>query len=248
VHFTAKDFGFEGPDTISSGWTTLVLHNDGPNLHHLMLMRLTEGKTLTDLQAAVAAMKPGDVALPMWAEPAGGVNPPDVGTDRQATLNIRPGDYAVVCVVDIPDHVPHVMKGMISGLTVAPSTGPAAAEPIADLTVDLVDFAFAPSAPLTAGRHVVRVENKGTQPHELEVVKLGDGKTMDDLARWGQTLQGPLPGSSLGGAAPMAPGDVEYFPLDLTPGNYAILCVVPDPTRNNMPHLAEGMVMPFTIS
>jgi len=248
VHFTAKDFAFEGPATFSSGWTTVVLHNEGPTLHHLMLLRLTEGKTLEDLRAAVAAMKPGEMLPPTWAVPAGGVNPPDPGADTRATLNIQPGNYAVVCVVDIPDHVPHMMKGMIKGLTVTPSSGPPAPEPTADLTINLVDFAFAPSAPLTAGHHVIKVVNMGTQPHELEVIKLAEGKTMDDLGQWGQTFQGPLPGSSLGGAAPMAPGQVEYFPLDLTPGNYAILCFVPDPTKNNMPHLAEGMVLPFTIT
>ncbi len=248
VHFTAKDFSFEGPATISSGWTTIVLHNDGPTLHHLMLLRLTDGKTVGDLEAAAAAMKPGEMMPPTWAVPAGGVNPPDPGADTRATLDIQPGDYAVVCVVDIPDHVPHMMKGMISALTVRSASGPAAPEPTADVTINQVDFAFAPSAPLTAGHHVIKVVNLGTQPHELEVIKLAEGKTMDDLAQWGQTFQGPLPGSSLGGAAPMAPGQVEYFPLDLTPGNYAILCFVPDPTKNNMPHLAEGMVLPFTIS
>jgi hypothetical protein len=247
VHFTARDFAFDGPATISSGWTTLVLHNDGPNLHHLLLLRLTEGKTLDDLKAAVAAMKPGEMLPPAWAVPAGGVNPPDPGADTRATLDIEPGDYAVVCIVDVPDHIPHMMKGMLSGLTVTPATGPAAAEPVADLTVDLVDFAFAPTSPLTGGKHIVKVVNMGTQPHELELVKLGEGKTMDDLAHWGQTFDGPLPGSSLGGAAPMAPGEVEYVPLDLTPGNYAMLCFVPDPTKNNMPHLAEGMALPFTI-
>jgi hypothetical protein len=248
VHFTSRDFAFEGPATISSGWTTIVLHNAGPNLHHLTLFRLTEGKTVDDFKAAVAAMKPGEVMPPMWAVPAGGVNPPDVGADTRAIVDIAPGTYAVVCVVDVPDHVPHIMKGMISGLTVTPSTAAAVPEPTADLTVDMVDFAFAPSAPFTAGHHVLKVVNSGTQPHEFEVIKLGEGKTMDDLARWGQTFEGDLPGSSLGGAAPMSPGQVEYVPMDLTPGNYAILCFVLDPTKNNMPHLAEGMVLPFTIS
>lgn len=247
VHFTAKDFAFDGPDTISSGWTTIVLHNDGPTLHHLLLLRLTEGKTLADFRSAVSEMKPGEMLPPAWAVPAGGVNPPDPGAETRATLNIEPGDYAVACIVDVPDHIPHMMKGMISGLTVTPSAGPAAAEPVADMTIKLIDFAFAPSAPMTAGHHIVKVVNMGTQPHELEIIKLGEGKTMDDLGHWGMTFEGPLPGTSLGGAAPMAPGQVEYVPLDLTPGNYAMLCFVPDPTKDNMLHLAEGMALPFTI-
>jgi hypothetical protein len=245
VHFTAKDFAFEGPDTIASGMTTLVLHNDGPNLHNLVLLRLEGGKTLADLQAALAAMK-GPGLPPAWAVPSGGVNPPDPGSDTEGTLDIAPGNYAVVCVVDVPDHVPHMMKGMIKALTVVPSTGPAAPAPTADLTVSEVDFAFGFSAPPTAGHHVIKVVNNGKQVHELEIVRLAPGKTMKDLMQWGQTYQGGLPGSSLGGSAPMVPGTVEYVPMDLTPGNYVALCFMPDPNTGK-PHLAEGMVYQFSI-
>ncbi len=245
VHFTAKDFAFEGPDTIPSGMTTLVLHNNGPSLHHLMLMRLENGKTVEDLKAAVAALKPTDMP-PTWAVPAGGVNPPMPGSDTRATLDIEPGHYAVVCFVDVPDHIPHIMKGMIRGLTVTKSTKPSAAPPASDLTVTEIDFGFVPSAPFTAGHHVVKVENKGKQPHELGLIRLGEGKTLDDLAAWGATYAGPLPGTSLGGAAPMMPGQVEYVPFDLTPGNYALLCFVIDP-KTGKPHLAEGMALPFAI-
>ena len=155
-----------------------------------------------------------------------------------------------MCIVDVPDHVPHMMKGMIKGLTVTASSGPATPEPTGDMTVTAVDFAFTLPAggQFTAGQHLIKFENKGTQPHEFELVRLGDGKTLDDLMKWGQTFQGPLPGTSLGGAAPMVPGQVEYMPLDLTPGNYVVVCVVPDPTKRGMPHLAEGMMRTFTIS
>ena len=114
------------------------------------------------------------------------------------------------------------------------------------MTISLVNFGFAPSAPFTAGHHVIKVVNNGTQPHELELVQFAPGKTMDDLMKWGQTYAGPLPGTSLGGPAPMMPGQVEYMPVDLTPGNYAMVCFVTDST-NQKPHLAEGMVLTFSI-
>jgi len=248
VHFTAQDFAFQGPDTIASGMTTLVLHNNGPSLHHLMLVRLDSGKTVEDLKAAFAAEKKSGLDMPpAWAVPSGGVNPPMPGSDTRATLMIEPGHYAIVCVVDVPDHVLHVDKGMIKGLTVVPSTTPSAPAPESDMTVTMVDFAFQPSGPFTSGHHVIKVVNDGSQPHEMEVVQLAPGKTMDDLAKWGQTYAGPLPGTSLGGAAPMSPGQVEYVPFDFTAGNYALLCFVIDP-KNHMPHLAEGMVLTFTIS
>ncbi|HKK08557.1 MAG TPA: hypothetical protein VKA44_06710, partial [Gemmatimonadota bacterium] len=242
----AKDFAFEGPDTIASGMTTLVLHNDGPSLHHLMLVRLDSGKTVADLAAAFAALKGADMP-PAWAVPSGGANPPMPGSDTRVTLDVEPGTYAVVCVVDVPDHVLHVDKGMIKGLTVVPSARPSAPAPESDMTITEEDFAFVPSGPFTAGHHVIKVLNNGVQPHEVEVVRLAPGKTMEDLGKWGQTYEGPLPGTSLGGSAPMMPGQVEYVPLDFTAGDYAILCFVVDPA-SHMPHLAEGMVLTFTIS
>ncbi|MEJ2678831.1 MAG: hypothetical protein P8174_07130, partial [Gemmatimonadota bacterium] len=174
VHFTAKDFSFEGPDTIASGMTTLVLHNDGPSLHNLVLMRLEGGKTFADFKAALAAMK-GPAMPPAWAVLAGGVNPPDPGSDTEGTLDIAPGNYAVVCVVDVPDHVPHMMKGMVKALTVVPATGPSAPAPTADLTVSEVDFAFGFSAQPTPGHHVIKVVNNGKQAHEFELIRLAPG-------------------------------------------------------------------------
>jgi hypothetical protein len=49
----AKDFAFEAPDSITGGWTTFHLVNDGPNLHHIQLVRLDSGKTIQDLEAAM---------------------------------------------------------------------------------------------------------------------------------------------------------------------------------------------------
>src|ERR1051325_7992644 len=44
-----KDFAFEAPDTITAGLTTFHLVNDGPNLHHVQLVRLDSAKTAADL-------------------------------------------------------------------------------------------------------------------------------------------------------------------------------------------------------
>jgi hypothetical protein len=246
VQFTARDFSFEGPDTIPAGLTTLVLDNEGPTYHHVQLVRLAEGHTAADLQAAFAAMRPGD-PYPAWATDAGGVNTPDPGAQARATLMIEAGEYAVICFVDTPDHVPHIAKGMMKGLTVTPASAPSAAEPVADLTLTLVDYAFSFSAPPTAGQHVIRIENAGPQPHEVLFVRLDEGKTVEDFMAWGQTFEGPAPGRALGGAPAMALGQTQYVPLELTPGNYLAVCFVPD-SGDRMPHIAHGMVLPFTVS
>src|SRR5579884_3152564 len=59
----ARDFAFDAPDSISAGWTTFHLVNDGPNLHHLQLVRLDSGKTAADLGEALKTPGP----LPRWA-------------------------------------------------------------------------------------------------------------------------------------------------------------------------------------
>ena len=48
--------------------------------------------------------------------------------------------------------------------------------------IRLMDFSFALDTPLTAGRHTVSVENGGIEPHDLVVMKLAAGKTVDDVA------------------------------------------------------------------
>src|ERR1700743_238478 len=40
----AKDFAFDAPDSISAGWTSFHVVNDGPMLHHVQIVRLDSGK------------------------------------------------------------------------------------------------------------------------------------------------------------------------------------------------------------
>jgi hypothetical protein len=59
VRFTAKDFAFEGPDTIEAGIVTLSLANEGTVLHHLELVRLPNGMSVVDFQRELAGMQGG---------------------------------------------------------------------------------------------------------------------------------------------------------------------------------------------
>lgn len=225
-----------------SGWTRITLVNHGPSLHHAQLIRFSEGKTLADLEEY---MKSGAMATPSWMEEVGGPNPPPPGGTAVTTEMLEPGNYAVICVVDVPDHVPHIMKGMAKPFVVTPALS-STVEPTADVTMTLADYSFTSSTPLTAGQHVVRVENAATQPHELVIVRLADGKTPDDLMAWGATYEGDLPGATMGGLAAIKPGGSAYVNLDLTPGNYVLLCFVPD-KGDGKPHVMHGMMHPFTI-
>jgi hypothetical protein len=119
--------------------------------------------------------------------------------------------------------------------------------PVADVTIKLTDYAFELSAPLTAGRHTIRVEDAGPQMHELVFVKLEPGKTVQDMAAWLEKPQGPPPGSLINGASPMTAGMANTTTVDLTPGEYGMLCFVSD-SKDQKPHIAHGMIKQVTVN
>jgi hypothetical protein len=243
VTYIARDYGFEGPAQIPAGPTLFRLDNQGKELHHLVIVRLEQGRTYDSLMAALR--KPGPP--PAWVHLAGGPNATDPGANSNATENLTEGHYAIICVIPSADGVPHVAKGMTAPLEVVPAAGPVAREVAADVTVKLSDYNFDVSAPLTPGSHVIQVENTGPQPHELVLVKLTPGKTVKDIEAWEKGGEkGPPPVSAIGGISPMMANDSGQFTVDLTPGNYAFICFLPD-TKDGKAHLMHGMVKPIKV-
>lgn len=241
VHGT--DFTFSSaPDSIPAGMTTFDLVNDGHVPHHLVVVRLDSGKTITDLKAEFS--KP--VTPAAWVSFQGGPNAGEPGTTSNATLDLQPGSYVMMCLVDMPGGVPHFAKGMIRPFTVTAATGPLAPAPSSDVSIKLVDYTFDLSTPLTAGHHTFAVSNAGPQVHEVELVQLAAGKTVDDLLKWIMKPAGPPPGSLIGGVAPFR-NTTNYFSADLTAGTYAMICFVPD-AKDGKPHFMHGMTKTFTVS
>ena len=238
----AKDFSYDGPAEIPAGMTTFHLINDGQALHHLSIVRLDSGKTVKDLETALSL----PAAPPMWAVPMGGPNAPDPTKESNATLDLTPGNYVMICFVDVPGGVPHFAKGMIKPFTVgAAPAGATAAAPVADVNIKLVDYAFDLSTPLTAGTHTFAVTNSGSQPHEVELVRLAPGKTVEQLLGWMNKPAGPPPASAIGGVAGFI-GDTNYFTADITPGQYALICFLPD-AKDGKPHFMHGMTKTITV-
>ena len=80
----------------------------------------------------------------------------------------------------------------------SPDAAPQTA-PETRVVMRLVDYGFSTSARLTAGRQWIRVQNVGAEPHEVSLIKLAPGKTMQDFEQWIQSAQGPPPANSAGG-------------------------------------------------
>ncbi len=241
VDIQAADFAYQAPDTIPGGWVTLRIHNEGQELHHGALYRLTEGKTIAD----VMALGPGE--MPAWMVAVGGPSAPNPGGMLEATVNLAPGNYLLICEVPSPDGKLHFMKGMLRPLTVVAPAHPAE-PPAADITVRLTDYAFTFSRELTAGRYTFRVESAPGQPHEVVIARLAAGKTAEDLLAWVEKMDGPPPAEGIvGGTTALGAGEVNIFQAELTPGDYAVICFVPD-ARDGKPHAAHGMMRTIRIS
>ena len=244
VTIVARDYAFDAPDTLASGLTELKLLNRGTEMHHVMLIKLSDGKTMKDL---FGAMKP-EGPLPSFAREVGGPNTPGPGGEATAMLRLTPGRYAMVCVIPSNDGTPHVMKGMAKEVVVIPAaSNTAAANVRVNATMTLVDYAFQFSQPLVAGRQTIRVKNGAKQAHEVVFLKLQPGKTPADVMAWMEKMEGPPPGAPIGGTTPMANGEENLITLDLTPGEYGLICFVPD-AKAGKPHVMHGMMSQFTIA
>jgi hypothetical protein len=239
VEVHAIDYAFHAPDTVPAGMTTIKLINGGQTFHHLVVARLDSGKTTADLMKAFE--KPGPP--PPWMVIVGGPNAPDPTKESNATFDLAAGNYAMICFVDIPEHKPHFARGMIKSLVVTASTKPSAPAPAADIDLTLSDFKFTLSKPITAGTHTFAVKVDATQPHEIEIIKLADGKTEKDLLTWMEKMAGPPPGNAVGGISTIVPGSTNYFTADMPAGNYVFICFLPDAKDPKMaPHFMKGMV------
>ena len=243
VTVTAGDFYFQSADTLSAGMTTIRLVNKGPELHHAQIVRIEAGHTLKELLDV--ASKGG--AVPKWARMVGGPNASAPGADASATLDLKPGSYAIVCFVPSPDGTPHFMKGMFKGLVVLPSREPSAAAPKADAEMKLDDYSFTFSTPLVAGRRTIAVHNVAVQPHEVLIVELAPGKTAHQVLQWIEKPNGPPPGRPIGGTTFLETKAVNYVTADFAVGRYALLCFFPD-EKDCKPHFLHGMIKEFDVA
>lgn len=243
VRIVAVDFGFQVPAEVPSGAMRLRLVNQGHELHHAQLVRLTQGKTLADL----ASLRP-DAPPPDWMVPVGGPGAVGPGDSSSVVQSLPAGNYAVFCFIpSASDHKQHMMKGMVAGFRVTERTGAQPQLPKADLTVRMLDFGYAPSAPIAAGKRVIRVINDGPQLHEMVLALIPPGKTTADLLAWNpETATEPPPARYLGGTVALAPSGESLVEADLAPGNYVLICYIPD-AKDGKPHVAHGMVLPFTV-
>ncbi len=170
-------------------------------------------------------------------------NPPHVRAHRPASERRRAARAARAATVLI------ALAALGGAAPALPAPRPPAA---ADRTLDVVttDFAFLTPDTVTAGRTRLRLVNRGRELHILEVARLDDGHTAEELAEllaarrpppaWATFVGGPLarPDGST--------SDDLAVTVDLAPGRYALLCPIPSPA-DHRPHMLKGMTRTLVV-
>jgi hypothetical protein len=133
-----------------------------------------------------------------------------------------------------------------TGTSPATATEPPKAAP-ATVTVTATDFRFDAPATAPAGAVTIHLINHGKELHQVQLVKLEDGKTAADFAKALQT-PGPPPSwiKFVGGPNGIAPGQEARATSVLAPGSYMYLCFIP--SQDGVMHAAKGMVRPFEVT
>ena len=250
VQVTARDYAFDAPDEIPSGWITFRLKNEGNEHHFLLLQQLPDGKTLEEYLEEVAVpfdsvwheLKRGlgkaeagallGQLLPGWfasVRQMGGPGLVAPGGVAQASVKLEPGTYVMECYVKTSDGEFHGMLGMTRALTVTgvPSGAP---EPEADVAITLSNYEMAVEGDVKTGEQTVAVHFEEHPEiglgNDVHLVRLEGGTDMDEVVRWMdwmnvEGLREPAPVAFVGGAHEMPVGHTSYFTVELTPGRYA---------------------------
>ena len=246
LNFTSE--AVEGmPESVEAGRYRVTVHGEPTEEDWAfapMFLQIPEGMTMDDLMEQAQGAENGPPEFFYSAVVAGG-----------PTLMAMSGATSAVGVVDLPPGE-WIVAG--SGLAQPPSpftvTGEMPAdlpEPesnvtltIGEMVIDLTEGAF------VLGENVIKVDNVGAQPHFVELSKVPDGTTEENIEA---TIAGFMGGTPE--AEPLAEEDfvvvgfsneqsgqtVQWVTMTINEvGTHAATCWIPDP-ETMMPHAAMGM-------
>lgn len=159
------------------------------------------------------------------------------GSERQVGRLLSPRRWLALAAV------------ALAGLVVAACQATTPPQPQA-LSVEGKDFAFNAPDTVPAGITTITFKNTGKQDHHIILTRLEQGKTMADFQRaLPQMEKEGIPSwlTFVGGSGGVAAGGTSNTTQALSPGTYALLCLLPDPA-DGAPHVAKGMVKPLTVT
>lgn len=243
VRVVARDFAFDSAHTAPAGLVAIRLVNTGGAIHMLGVGRLDSGKTVADLYRAMSGTQPIH-----WFSELGGPGAVSPGDSVTQYVVLQPGTYSMICFWPDSTGKAHDLSGMFTTLTVTGQTAGAPVEPTPDIYLRERDYNITATGAFTRGRHVFRVDNDGPQGHDVMLLRVLPGRSDAEVERW---LEKPTmrdaPVEALGGTVGLERWAHATFAADLKPGQYLILCMIPDAT-DHRPHFMHGMVTRVSVT
>jgi hypothetical protein len=277
LDITVTQQAFEGlPETIEPGrYLLTVTAGDGVETAGVGFASPGPNSTIDDL---LMIMGGGGGATPDagGASPEPGASPAAGGGEEQgAPPSFVYQAHFAGGITGLPDHPGHIVIDLGPGDWIMWGDDPAAPqppvtftisgempsdlpEPNADINVTFIDFGISVDGNLTAGDHILRLENQGAQPHFLFLAKGPDGLTNDMVstvlaAEMSGGTPPPLPFDPDTALQPVLAtgtqsiGTVTWAPVSLESGTYAAFCFFPTAGEGH-PHAYHGMHTVFTVS
>lgn len=116
------------------------------------------------------------------------------------------------------------------------------------LMVMAVEYGFQTNGSVPAGLTTIQLKNFGRETHEVGLVRLKDGATVDQFraAAAKDEESAYQLGTLEGGPNRIGPQGTSEVILDLAAGQYALACFVN--TADGVTHAAKGMVLPLQVT
>jgi mannose-6-phosphate isomerase-like protein (cupin superfamily) len=141
--------------------------------------------------------------------------------------------------------------GDIAPLGVPSVTNPQShhAGALREVFIKATDFSFEAPKVIEGGLVAITMENDGAELHHLQLARLRDGVTLDQV----QKILAEGPEAALfellewvGGPSLVSPGGQSHVVLNIPEGQYLLLCFVASP--DGVPHFAKGMTVSLTVT
>lgn len=115
------------------------------------------------------------------------------------------------------------------------------------VTIIARDFAFEAPDTIPAGLTTIHFVNRGPDLHHSMLVRLDGNHTAADFAK-AMEADGPPPSwiTFVGGPNAPAPGGEANVVLNLAPGQYLLVCLVPG--ADGQPHAMKGMIRSLMVA
>ena len=220
----ARDTSLEASPTVPAGLTTVRLVVNGPIKRELVVHRIPSG-TRPEVLVRRAAGRP-ERWFEQWSF-GGPAVPRDSAPDATATMELRPGRYALVAFEVDAAGRPRGDKYIWRDVTaVAASVLIPARFGVPDLTFRIKDARIDVVGVARSGSRMLQVENAGGRPHDFVIGRLKPGKSIDDVRRWDRDGNEAPPFVYVGGLTPMSSLVKAQTKLVLQTGTHVVFCTM----------------------